>query len=726
MLKSITTKNFKKLASGRFDFTPDLNIICGDNAKGKTTVTQALMFALFGVKAVPGSADKIPTWGEKDCEVTVVMAQYTIIRTLKNCKVLVDNTPVATGNSVCSAYIEENITGTDLKGFRMLNWSAQGETSALLTIGSTQLQRDVERFSGVEFIDEMIKLAGTDLRDLKRDTDSFADKRNDQMAGPLEIFIGAGVVSASEIESRTKEVTDEHAELTKNIAEEQDDSAKTAASKAESQRQLEVGEQGNQKAEQNTREVLVAENTLGSAVASEALYSATAKSLAAELAELGEIESEGELDERERDNNKAIATNTEIARVKESSKSAQKILNNCVAGILSDDKLAKKVTSAKSVVDQLREDYAKISPDAKSAQALVTATEQALASGVCSSCKQSIVSEESKAAHVKELQSAKDSLKPLLAKLAEIESEAAIAKPIFDAAYQDYDNGYEDWHKQQTDWENTLEANDVYLETATWTDTDAESKLLQNDRKSQTLATSLQKQINDNAIALEIAERNIDEANANLAKLHGLSLPVVGQLALQTLRDEIKQFEIDFNESRDLINGAKIQLSEMATEIKQLGKALADELEFQEKLGRVKTLSDFVQYLKDSRSRFLTSVWANILGAASGFLMQSTNNSITALMRSEKEGFMYCEDGVFAPVESASGMQRGFIGVAVRLALAKSLRSSCALVVLDEPTESMREEPAMRLSGALLGNEQVLMVTHRESDKGVATNIVEL
>ena len=87
---------------------------------------------------------------------------------------------------------------------------------------------------------------------------------------------------------------------------------------------------------------------------------------------------------------------------------------------------------------------------------------------------------------------------------------------------------------------------------------------------------------------------------------------------------------------------------------------------------------------------------------------------------------MYCEDGVFAPVESASGMQRGFIGVAVRLALAKSLRSSCALVVLDEPTESMREEPAMRLSGALLGNEQVLMVTHRESDKGVATNIVEL
>jgi DNA repair exonuclease SbcCD ATPase subunit len=726
MLKSITTKNFKKLASGHFDFTPDLNIICGDNAKGKTTVTQALMFALFGVKAVPGSADKIPTWGEKDCEVTVVMAQYTIIRTLKNCKVLVDNTPVATGNSVCSAYIEENITGTDLKGFRMLNWSAQGETSALLTIGSTQLQRDVERFSGVEFIDEMIKLAGTDLRDLKRDTDSFADKRNDQMAGPLEIFIGAGVVSASEIESRTKEVTDEHAELAKNIAEEEDDSAKTTASKSISQRHLEAGEQGNQKAEQNTRDIAVAENTLGSAIASEALYSATAKSLAAELAELGEIVSEEDLDQRERNNNKAIATNTEIARVKEGSAKIKAGLLDCEAGILSDSDLASKVTDAKTAVDVLRDHYSQISPDAKSAQALVTATEQALASGVCSACKQSIVSEESKAAHVEELQLAKDSLAPLLAKLAEIEAEAAIANPVFYAAEQDYEMYYKNWQKRQTDGEAHIAANDVYLETATWTDTDAESKQLQNDRKSQTLATSLQKQINNNAGSVKDAEEGIKAANADLAELREMSLPVLGQLALQTLRDEIKQFEVDFNESRDLINGAKIQLSEMATEIKQLGKALADELEFQEKLGKVKTLSDFVQYLKDSRSRFLTSVWANILGAASGFLMQSTNNSITALMRSEKEGFMYCEDGVFAPVESASGMQRGFIGVAVRLALAKSLRSSCALVVLDEPTESMREEPAMRLSGALLGNEQVLMVTHRESDKGVATNIVEL
>jgi DNA repair exonuclease SbcCD ATPase subunit len=712
MLKSITTKNFKKLASGRFDFTPDLNIICGDNAKGKTTVTQALMFALFGVKAVPGSADKIPTWGEKDCEVIVVMAQYTIIRTLKNCKVLVDNTPVATGNSVCSAYIEENITGTDLKGFRMLNWSAQGETSALLTIGSTQLQRDVERFSGVEFIDEMIKLAGTDLRDLKRDTDSFSESRVTS--------------SAAEIESRTKEVTDEHAELTKNIAEEEDDSAKTAASKAESQRQLESGEKGNQKAEQNTRDIAVAENTLESATASEHAYVGIGRSLAGDLAELGEIASEEDLDQRERNNNKAIATNTEIARVKESSEKFKEVLGNCEAGILSDSDLASKVTDAKTDVDVLRDHYSQISPDAKSAQALVTATEQALASGVCSACKQSIVSEESKAAHVEELQLAKESLAPLLAKLAEIEAKAAIANPVFYAAEQDYDMYYKGWHKRQLDWEERIAENNAYLETAIWTDTDAESKLLQNDRKSQTLATSLQKQINNNAGSVKDAEEGIKAANADLAQLHGLSLPVVGQLALQTLRDEIKQFEVDFNESRDLINGAKIQLSEMATEIKQLGKALADELEFQEKLGKVKTLSDFVQYLKDSRSRFLTSVWANILGAASGFLMQSTNNSITALMRSEKEGFMYCEDGVFAPVESASGMQRGFIGVAVRLALAKSLRSSCALVVLDEPTESMREEPAMRLSGALLGNEQVLMVTHRESDKGVATNIVEL
>jgi DNA repair exonuclease SbcCD ATPase subunit len=153
---------------------------------------------------------------------------------------------------------------------------------------------------------------------------------------------------------------------------------------------------------------------------------------------------------------------------------------------------------------------------------------------------------------------------------------------------------------------------------------------------------------------------------------------------------------------------------------------LKQEKENRAKLEEIKGLNDFIKFLQESRVTFLSQIWGNILAVASGFLMRATNGIVTALTKSDKEGFMFCEDGVYAPIASASGAQKGFIGVAVRIGLAKSLRGSSELVVLDEPTESMREEHALRLSGSLLGQGQILMVTHRESDKVSASNVIEV
>jgi len=87
---------------------------------------------------------------------------------------------------------------------------------------------------------------------------------------------------------------------------------------------------------------------------------------------------------------------------------------------------------------------------------------------------------------------------------------------------------------------------------------------------------------------------------------------------------------------------------------------------------------------------------------------------------------MFCEDGQFAPVTSASGAQRGFIGVAARIGLSQALRVSCPVLVLDEPTESMSEANALRLSGALLSHGQIIVITHRMSDSYTASNVIEL
>ena len=51
LIKLVTT-NFKRLGTFTANFTDGLNVICGENARGKSTLIQAIEAALFGVTVV--------------------------------------------------------------------------------------------------------------------------------------------------------------------------------------------------------------------------------------------------------------------------------------------------------------------------------------------------------------------------------------------------------------------------------------------------------------------------------------------------------------------------------------------------------------------------------------------------------------------------------------------------------------------------------------------------
>jgi len=87
---------------------------------------------------------------------------------------------------------------------------------------------------------------------------------------------------------------------------------------------------------------------------------------------------------------------------------------------------------------------------------------------------------------------------------------------------------------------------------------------------------------------------------------------------------------------------------------------------------------------------------------------------------------MFEESGIMSPITAASGAQKGFMGVAVRLAMSSCLRVSFPTVILDEPTESMSEDNALRLSSSLLASDQVILITHKISDNLVSSNIIEI
>jgi ABC-type transport system involved in cytochrome bd biosynthesis fused ATPase/permease subunit len=89
--------------------------------------------------------------------------------------------------------------------------------------------------------------------------------------------------------------------------------------------------------------------------------------------------------------------------------------------------------------------------------------------------------------------------------------------------------------------------------------------------------------------------------------------------------------------------------------------------------------------------------------------------------------FYFREYGAWVTAVEASGAQEAFLGSALRIGLNKALYRGDAFMVFDEPTDGMREDNARNLV-AEIGNcaGQVLVITHRESDQGLANNIIEV
>lgn len=204
IIRRITLTNFR-----RFDFLDldDLPVgligIIGENGSGKSTILEAIGWALYGTYALTGRTEKegVKTQGaavEKDCEVTLEfeMAEdtYKIVRRLHGKRALAQAFIYKNGEDKTAAEREEGVNayvsklfGMDRATFFASVFARQKELDLLTSQNPAERQKIIRRLLRIDLIDSAIKEIRQDNRLKKQLAENLKEMLVDVSAVTVEI-----------------------------------------------------------------------------------------------------------------------------------------------------------------------------------------------------------------------------------------------------------------------------------------------------------------------------------------------------------------------------------------------------------------------------------------------------------------------------------------------------------------------------------------------------------
>ena len=716
MIKYIKTESFKKLGDSIIEFSSGTNVITGANGNGKSTIFSAIRFALFGTSAIAASKATIPTWGNTKAKVTLAFNDFIIVRSLSDCKVykavdgIVKETneyKVAEGNKPCTEWVKEHL-GVDHKMFSIFNMSMQGDTGALITLGATELNRIVESYSGVDVLDKVMKLINSDIA-------LYSSK-----------LVDLAYTDTTEIESKITETRDKLQQYQDKLSKLKDEVNVSKAKVKELETEYYSGLENNKTRKLNEQKI-------------ESLKTALVK-LKGDLAKEQELLKEYEKDTITFSAQDAVeqidVLNDQLTyyyhKVSERTSTTNKIdkLNDKIKLLEQRHKDEQKYSKQRdSLSEQIEEASVTLSKEQEKQNELnskITSLKSALKDGKCPKCKRPFENF-NEAELSADLEEVLTKFEIVTRKVNELKAtKKALTKELSSIPNYGDDNQYE---ADQLRLELAeLEANELEL-----------IKLIDSLNKSEVEQTidELTEELASYREKIKVVNRckeNINtltnEITNTTANISSITIPeyidtddIRGRLAsekevyesLLDLYDEFKELKVS------LTLGLK-EIERKCDVLKQTNKMYK---ELSDNLGLAKQL---YSYLKKSRVTFMRDVWSTIVSVASDFISSTTGGWITEVGRNDTGEFTFTENGIVAPASSeASGAQKEFIGTAIRIGLSMCLNDDKALLMLDEPTAGMSEDNADKLATGLLSvSGQKVIITHRNSEKLTAANVITL
>jgi len=187
ILSKLHLENFKKYISYELEFAEGLTGIIGKNGSGKSTIFEAILFALYGEFKERGNKELIRNSNSNTKEAVVVELdfefeglEYKVVREFRgktmsaSAKLYKNGELTTTGAKEVSSAIGK-LTGMSKNAFMHTLFASQKELTSLSSLKNEERKRIIRKLLGLEKIDFIEKELVEKSRELKREINAFAE-----------------------------------------------------------------------------------------------------------------------------------------------------------------------------------------------------------------------------------------------------------------------------------------------------------------------------------------------------------------------------------------------------------------------------------------------------------------------------------------------------------------------------------------------------------------------